>query len=83
MLTQGGKECLDVNARVEFDGEDVRAMRKASYLDSLALLRQSMRAAPLAMAAPNRSANPSMPCKASAAARLADASPPPNIRRSW
>ena len=30
MLTQGDTECLDVNVRVEFDGKDVRAMRKAS-----------------------------------------------------
>jgi hypothetical protein len=36
MLTQGGKECLDVNVWVELDGKDVRAMRKSSYLDSLA-----------------------------------------------
>ena len=81
--TQGCQECLDVKARVEFDGEDVRAMRKAPHLDPLALVEAVNEGSALAIAAPNRSANPSMPCKASAAARLADASPPPNIRRSW
>src|SRR4029453_2731571 len=36
--TQGGQKCLDVNTRVEFDGEDVRAMRKAPYPDAIALV---------------------------------------------
>ena len=36
MLTQGGKECLDVNVWIDLDREDVRAMWKASYLDALA-----------------------------------------------
>src|SRR5262245_12755287 len=38
VLTQGRQECLDVNTRVEFKGEDVRAMRKSSYFDPLALV---------------------------------------------
>src|SRR5215510_10994213 len=36
--TQGGQKCLDINTRVEFDGEDIRAMRKAPYPDPLALV---------------------------------------------
>jgi hypothetical protein len=36
--TQGCKECLDVNTRVEFDGEDVRAMPKAPHPDAFAFV---------------------------------------------
>ena len=36
--TQGCQECLDVNTRVEFAGEDVRAMWKAPYPDPLVLI---------------------------------------------
>src|SRR5262245_6507149 len=35
---QGCQECLDINTRVEFDGEDIRAMRKVPYPDPLALV---------------------------------------------
>jgi len=36
--TQSCQECLDVNVRVEFDGEDVRAMQKAPHLDPVTLV---------------------------------------------
>src|SRR5262245_44723537 len=36
--TQGCQECLDVNTRVELDGEDVRAIWKAPHLEPLALV---------------------------------------------
>src|SRR5262245_38867904 len=36
--TQGCQERLDVDTRVGFDGEDVRAMRKAPHLDPFALV---------------------------------------------
>jgi hypothetical protein len=35
MLTQGGKEGLDVDVRVELDGKDIRAMRKSLDPDAL------------------------------------------------
>src|SRR4029450_8467786 len=36
--TQGGQKCLDIKTRVELDGEDIRAMRKAPHLNPLALV---------------------------------------------
>src|SRR5262245_65438347 len=36
--TQGGQKCLDINTRVEFDGEDIRAIGKAPYLDPLTFI---------------------------------------------
>src|SRR5262245_4823457 len=38
LLTQGCHKCLDVNPRVELEGEDVRAMCKVLHLDPLALI---------------------------------------------